>query len=61
VDPQAQDIFAKVVNAYELLKDGERRRMYDLIGDEDAQAQQQRQNAGFGFPGGFGPGGPVNM
>lgn len=57
-DPRAKEKFEKVVNAYELLKDPERKRIYDLTGDEDPQ-QQQFQQRGGGFPGGgFGfPGG----
>lgn len=58
-DPKAKEKFEKIVNAYELLKDPERRRMYDLTGDEDPSAQQQQH----GFNGGFGgfPGGGINI
>ena len=38
-----------MVNAYELLKDPERRKMYDMTGDDNPQAAQ---GGGFGFPGG---------
>jgi len=36
------------------LKDPERRRMYDMTGDDDPQAQQNQgfPGGGFGFPGG---------
>ncbi len=57
-DPLAKQKFEKIANAYELLKDPERRRMYDLTGDEDPTAQaQQHHGFGGGFPGGFGFGG----
>ena len=61
-DPRAQEKFAKIVNAYELLKDPERRNMYDMTGTDDPQAQQQQGfgGGGFGgggFGGGFGGGG----
>ena len=54
-DPKANDKYSKVVNAYELLKDPQRRRMYDMTGDDNPQAGGH-QGGGFGFPqgGGFG-------
>ncbi len=52
VDPRAKEKFEKVVNAYELLKDPERKKMYDLTGDEDPNAQQQGANGFGGFGGG---------
>nr|VVW87914.1 unnamed protein product [Nymphaea colorata] len=51
-DPKAKEKFEKIVNAYELLKDPERRRMYDLTGDEDPTGQQQQHHGFGGFPGG---------
>jgi molecular chaperone DnaJ len=59
-DPKAKEKFEKIVNAYELLKDPQRKRMYDLTGDEDPMAQQQQQHQGFGNFGGF-PGGGINI
>ena len=50
-DPNANDKYAKVVNAYELLKDAEKRRMYDMTGDVNPQTQG---GGGFNFPGGAG-------
>lgn len=51
-DPKAKDKYAKVVSAYELLKDPNRRRTYDMTGDESPQGQQFNQGHGFGFPSG---------
>ena len=41
------------MNAYDLLKDKERKQMYDMTGDDNPQ-----QGGGGGFPGGFGGGFP---
>lgn len=38
-NPDAHKKYAKVVNAYELLKDPTRRRNYDLTGDDEPQQQ----------------------
>lgn len=51
-DPKAKEKFEKIVNAYELLKDPERKRMYDLTGDEDPAGHQQQHHGFGGFPGG---------
>ena len=53
-DPSAKDKYAKVVNAYELLKDPNRRKMYDMTGDDNPQGQQFNQGSRFGFPDGMG-------
>ena len=53
-DPRAKEKFEKIANAYELLKDPERKRIYDMTGEDDPQGQQFNQQHGFGggFPGG---------
>lgn len=49
-DPAAHETFKKASEAYEILSDGEKRRMYDM---------QRQQNGQFPFPGGgFPPGFP---
>eukprot|EP00850_Spirogloea_muscicola_P012496 SM000081S22630 [mRNA] locus=s81:215119:219803:+ [translate_table: standard] len=64
-DPQAQQKFADVQAAYEVLKDDEKRAMYDQVGpDAFEQAQQGGGPAGGpggGFSGGFSAGGGVRM
>jgi molecular chaperone DnaJ len=48
-DPQTQERFKEITQAYEVLSDAEKRQMYDLGGDPFARA-------GAGGPGGFGAG-----
>lgn len=52
---QAQKQFQKIVNAYEVLKDDEKRKIYDQYGEEgvNKHEQQQQQGGGGGFQGGF--------
>lgn len=57
---KAKDQFAKIVNAYETLKDPEQRQVYDAKGEEGVRQhaankaqQEQFQNGAGGFPGGF--------
>jgi DnaJ-class molecular chaperone len=62
-DPRAKEKFEMVVNAYELLKDPERKQRYDLTGSDDPQ-DMNMGGSGFGmnmedlfnmgFGGGFG-------
>jgi len=66
-DPRAKEKFEMVVNAYELLKDDDRRRIYDQTGEDNprkfrnnVEGQPQGNpfgSGGFGFPGGGFPGG----
>lgn len=62
-DPKAKDKYAKVVNAYELLKDPQRKKIYDMTGDDNPQggAGGFQQHSGFGFPGGAGGGFGFNI
>lgn len=45
--PQATDAFKKVSAAYACLTDGEKRKMYDLTGEEPGNVQPQSQSRRF--------------
>ena len=42
--PNAEARFAEIANAYEVLSDPEKKRRYDLYGDEDERQEQMRRN-----------------
>eukprot|EP00588_Corethron_pennatum_P031323 CAMPEP_0194318884 /NCGR_PEP_ID=MMETSP0171-20130528/15425_1 /TAXON_ID=218684 /ORGANISM="Corethron pennatum, Strain L29A3" /LENGTH=757 /DNA_ID=CAMNT_0039075929 /DNA_START=41 /DNA_END=2314 /DNA_ORIENTATION=+ len=51
----ASDKFAEVARAYEVLHDAEKRRTYDLHGEEGLQQEEAAQQRGGGGGGGFDP------
>ena len=56
-DPEAaKEKFQKIANAYDVLSDEEKRRVYDQQGEEGVKEHEQRkgqQQGGGGFNGGF--------
>lgn len=56
-DPNANDKFAELGNAYEVLIDPEKRQKYDLGGEEALKPDQGGRGGGFGDFFGFGGGG----
>jgi DnaJ family protein C protein 16 len=50
----AKNMFIKIANAYEVLSDKEKRKVYDMHGEEGVKEQTARENAGQQGHGGFG-------
>merc|ERR1719498_278897 len=56
-EERAQKKFTAVANAYEVLSDPEKRKKYDMFGEDGLKAGGGNSGGGAGGPGGGGPGG----